>query len=229
MNLERYEYEGTRTYIEYSFYSEGPKGRILKIVRFVLISNYPFYVYNLVLGDWDEVKKKIDDKVKTNNGDTEKVLATVATIVLLFTDIFRNAIVHFKGRGGRTRLYQISINKYWDEIKERLYVSGYVNGLSGPFQKNITYDGFLINRDRYLIGPKEQFILEEQTEIYMTSQKKNEVKKHVYNDRIVDRPDMVDDNDPYIRRKTEEARKALAELNIFPPECFLKPEDGQQE
>jgi len=87
----------------------------------------------------------------------------------------------------------------------------------------------LINRDRYLIGPKEQFILEEQTEIYMTSQKKNEVKKHVYNDRIVDRPDMVDDNDPYIRRKTEEARKALAELNIFPPECFLKPEDGQQE
>ena len=229
MNLERYEYERNGVYKEYRFYSEGPKGRILKIVRFDLISNYPFYVYNLVLGDWNEVKKEIDDKAKTNNGDTEKVLATVAMIIVLFTDIFRNAIVHFKGRESRTRLYQISINKHWDEIKEILYVSGYVNGLSGPFQKNIAYDGFLINRDRYLIGPKENFILEEQTEIYMTSQKKNELKKLVNYDCPVYEPDMVDENDPYIRRKTEEAKKALAKLNIFPPECFLKPEDEQPE
>jgi hypothetical protein len=229
VNLERYEYERSRTYKEYRFYSEGPKGRILKVARFVKMRNYPSSAYNLVFGDWDEVKNKIDDKAKTNNGDTEKVLLTVAMIIILFTDIFRNAIVHFKGLGARTRLYQISINKYWDEIKEMIYVSGYVNGLSGPFKKNITYDGFLINRDRYLIGPKENFILEEQTKTYMISKKKNELKKLVNYDCPVYEPDMVDENDPYIRKKTEEAEKALAELGFDLPEFYLKPEDEQPE
>jgi hypothetical protein len=229
MDLERYAYETKQTYKEFFFYSEGPKGRIRKVVRFVLMRNCPSSTYNLVLGDWNEVKNKIDDKVITNNGDTEKVLATVAMIVFVFTDILRNATVHVKGIDARARLYQISINKYWNEIKEMLYVSGYANGQSGPFQKNITYDGFLINRDRYLIGPKENFILEEQIEIYMTSQKKNQVEKRIYNDRVIDGPDEVDDNDPYIRRKTEEAEKALAELGFGLPVFFLKPEDEQQE
>lgn len=229
MDLEHYAYETKQTYKEFFFYSEGPKGRIRKVVRFVLMYYYPLVLYNLVLGDWNEVKKKINAEAITNNGDTEKVLATVAMIVVLFTDILKNATVHVKGIDARARLYQISLNKYWNEIKEMLYVSGYANGQSGPFQKNITYDGFLINRVRYLIGPKENFILEESTETYMINQKKNQVEKGIYNVRVIDGPDEVDDNDPYIRRKTEEAKKALAELDIFPPELFLKPEDEQPE
>ena len=100
MNLDRYEYLTKRTYKEYSFYSEGPKGRILKVVRFILIPAYPDPFYYLVFGDWNEEQKAIDDKVITNNGDTEKVLATVAAIIIYFTDLLRKAEVtnlsHFK-------------------------------------------------------------------------------------------------------------------------------------
>jgi hypothetical protein len=59
----------------------------------------------------------------------------------------------------------------------------------------------------------------------MTSKKENEGKKHIYNDRIVDRPDRVHENDPAMLRKREEAKKALAELGIGPPAFYLKPEE----
>src|SRR6266704_164757 len=119
MNLERYEYVRKRTYVEYYFYSEGPKGQIRKVVRFELRYAYPDPYYNLIFGDWDEEHKEIDDRVITNNGDREKILATDAMIILDFTDIFRKAIIYAEGSNpARTRLYQMSINKFRYEIEE---------------------------------------------------------------------------------------------------------------
>ena len=54
MNLERYDYIIARTYKKYYFYSEGPNGKIKKIVRFELFSYSPGPYFNLVLGDWEE-------------------------------------------------------------------------------------------------------------------------------------------------------------------------------
>lgn len=143
MDLERYKYEIKRMCKEYFFYSEGPNGRIRKVVQFVLMYNYPAPVYNLVFGDWDEVGNSIKTKVISNNGDVEKVLATVAGIIIRFTDIFRNIVVHIKGGDdARKRLYQISLNRYWRETNKVLYVYGYISKQIRPFQKDTNYIGF---------------------------------------------------------------------------------------
>ena len=83
MNLERYGYLRGRTYKEYNFYSEGPKGRIRKVVRFLLISDPFSQKYNLLLGDWSEELNDIDDTSITNNGDTEKILATMTILQII--------------------------------------------------------------------------------------------------------------------------------------------------
>ena len=97
MHLERYDFFRSPTYKEYEFYSEGHKGRIRKVVQFYFVpaSRVPFY--NLGFGDWNETDNKIDDKSITNNGDAEKVLATVASIVLDFTAFFDEAMVFAQG------------------------------------------------------------------------------------------------------------------------------------
>ena len=129
MNLERYDYDRERTYKEYFFFSEGPNGQVLKVVRFDLVKTRPIHVYNLAFGDWDNEHDEIDYWSVTNNGDTEKVLATVAAIVLDFTDIFRRAVIRIEGGDdARTRLYQIRINKYLGEISEIFNVCGDLDG-----------------------------------------------------------------------------------------------------
>ena len=216
MNLERYDYDRERTYKEYFFFSEGPNGRVLKSVRFDLVKTRPMHVYNLVLGDWDNEQGEIDYWSVTNNGDTEKVLATVAAIVLDFTDIFNRAVIRIKGGDdARTRLYQMRINKYLDEINEIFNVCGDLDGDLIEFQKNVKYNKFFIARRDYVI-------LKEPNEIYMTSSTKNkEVKKRVYNDTITDRPYLVPDDHPALVEKREEARKDLD--RIMPQlEAFLR-------
>ncbi len=204
MNLDRYGYEKKQTYKEYFFYSEGPNGRILKIVRFILVNAYPRSYYYLALGDWDEGIGEPDYLSVTNNRDTEKVLATVAAIVLDFTNISRNAIIYAEGSDlARTRRYQIGINKYWHEIEKIFYVYGHIGEEMHSFQKNVNYKGFLIFR-------KEYINLEEQNDAYMTSShKKNEERKYTYNDRIIDGPALINENSPAIRRKVEESRKFM--------------------
>jgi hypothetical protein len=46
MYLERYSYETNDSFLDYEFISEGPKGKIKKVVRFTAIGNN---VYNLGL------------------------------------------------------------------------------------------------------------------------------------------------------------------------------------
>jgi hypothetical protein len=217
MNLERYTYFKRESYKEYSFYSEGPRGRVLKVVRFGRLSPKVAFCYNLSFGDWSEDQQNIDDRSITNNGDTEKVLATVAAVVVDFTRIFPQAIIYAMGANpARTRRYQMGINKMLEEIEKIFYVYGRKDRLWETFRKNINYDAFLIQR-------KEYIILEEQTESYMTSsQKKNETeKKRVYDDRIVYEKDLVnEETDPVVLKKKAMALKMLEESPI--PEEILR-------
>jgi Family of unknown function (DUF6934) len=63
MNLEQYNIEASEDFIEYQFYSEGPKGAIKKIVRFSKVRVSGFEYYNLGFGDWNEETDQIDDFV----------------------------------------------------------------------------------------------------------------------------------------------------------------------
>jgi hypothetical protein len=153
MNLERYDITKLPDYFEYEFYSEGPKGRLKKLVRFQPFSNDAGNFFNLVFGDLDEDKAGmfIDDSVVSNNQDTDKIFATIAHIVLHFTNIFPNAEIYAEGNtAGRNRLYRMAINRRLKEIKKSFNISGVTEDYEiEPFIRRKTYIGFVVKRKFY--------------------------------------------------------------------------------
>ena len=148
MNLEKYNYQASISFLDYEFYSEGPKKSIKKVVRFSLVSLPSFTYYNLGFGDWNETQKKIDDFVVSNNNDAERVLATVAATVIDFTNHYPGVIIYAEGSSfSRTRRYQMGINKYWGEIKPLFEVYGLIeNEGFQPFEHGINYKAFVVKR-----------------------------------------------------------------------------------
>ena len=103
-------------------------------------------IYNLGFGDLDTTGKLKDDVV-TNNGDTEKVLSTVALIARDFMLKHRGAIIFIEGTSqAKTRLYQINISKYLEEIKQDMEIQGSRNDEWELFRKGVNYDAFLAIR-----------------------------------------------------------------------------------
>ena len=132
----------------YEFYSNGPKGIVKKVVRYSLIQERPFKIYNLGFGDWNEKQQDVDDLVITNNEDRQKVLATVADTVVDFLSNHPRAAVFAQGStASRTRLYQMNIGAYWREIQDASYlVQGYLSGEWQSFKTGINFEAFIIRR-----------------------------------------------------------------------------------
>ncbi len=95
MKLDRYEIKSDEPKTTFEFLSEGPKGKIDKIIQFSLVNNVD--LYNLAFGDKNAETGEIDDKVITDNGDSEKVLATVVAAVYAFCDRFPKAWIYATG------------------------------------------------------------------------------------------------------------------------------------
>ena len=146
MFLDRYDVEVGSEMTIFEFVSKGKRGDITKVVRFDKTNLKDFY--NLGFGDKDEVSGQIDDKVITDNGDSEKVLATIAATVYGFTGRFPKAWVYLTGTNlARTRLYRIGIGKYLDKIKTDFDVYGLVEkNRWKSFERNQNYKAFLIKR-----------------------------------------------------------------------------------
>ncbi|HET6256443.1 MAG TPA: hypothetical protein VFE32_20375 [Puia sp.] len=147
MHLEKYTIVKGGSDFHYEFYSEGPKGRIKKVVRFVSLTEYENDYYNLYLGDWLEAEDRFSDTVISNNRDREKILATVAAIVVHFTAAIPHAVIFAEGStASRTRLYQMGISANWQIIKEYFDLQGFKEGEWERFQKNRNYEAFLLRR-----------------------------------------------------------------------------------
>jgi hypothetical protein len=132
---------------EYKFYSRGANRIIRKVVRFDHMPEIDKDLFNLSFGDWDSRADRIDDQIKSNNGDRKKVLATVAATVVHFTAKNRKAIILVIGStSSRTRLYQMGIGLYKEEIAALFDVLGFFENTWEPFQKGQNYSGFLIKR-----------------------------------------------------------------------------------
>jgi hypothetical protein len=82
MHLPHYELTTGASKSIFEFTSVGPKGDIPKIIVFSKISRNNFY--NLAFGDFDVLTENINDKIVSNNGDSEKVLATVIQALYIF-------------------------------------------------------------------------------------------------------------------------------------------------
>ena len=106
--------------------------------------------YNLAFGDYDAVTDSINDKIITNNGDSQKVLATVASTVYAFTGKYPNAWVFATGSNeARTRLYRMGITNNLEELKKDFYVFGLRNDEEfEPFIVGEDYLGFLVTRKK---------------------------------------------------------------------------------
>lgn len=130
----------------YEFFSEGPNGRIRKVVQYQLIDEIN-NVFNLAFGDWDEERNMIDDLSKSNNNDRQKVLITVAQTIIHFLNIHPYAIIIAIGSTkSRTRLYQMGISLFWEEIKSNFYIDGYINERWEGFERKRNYEAFSLKR-----------------------------------------------------------------------------------
>jgi len=145
MNIEKYEYVSKTNHQAFSFISSGPNGLIKKIVSFREMKEWGKHFYNLGLGDWDEAKQIVNDQVTCNNGDREKVLATVAAITLTFSGHFPEAFIYIKGSTkSRTRLYQMRIAGYYIQIGKIYEVYGFRNERWEEFRPEINFESFLL-------------------------------------------------------------------------------------
>ncbi len=144
MKKEKYHYKTEDRFEYFEFYSEGPKGIIKKVVEFqrTIQDN----VFNLAFGDYDDETKGIDDRAVTNNGDSLKVLATVASAVYAFIDQHLKAwIVATGSTQARTRLYRMGLTNNLVEISEDFLIFVYTKDENWvKFEIGEDYEAFLV-------------------------------------------------------------------------------------
>lgn len=149
MNFERYDFLMNENLLDFEFESLGPKGKIIKIVRFSPQNTRGIAYFNLGLGDLVPGTGRIDDRSISDNKDRDKILATIAAIVLTFMQYFPDALVYAKGSTpSRTRLYQMAILANWKEIEPWLEIYGFVDEGWQKISRNVNYVAFLALRKK---------------------------------------------------------------------------------
>jgi len=131
-------------YSIFDFFSIGPKGIIPKRIAFVPTEFSG--VYNLSFGDID-VNDKINDYSISDNGDRNKVLATVAYAVEIYLNKYPDRYIFFTGSTKeRTRLYRMAVGLNFGELATKFEI--YCQTESGiiPFEKNIPITGLIVRR-----------------------------------------------------------------------------------
>jgi CDP-diacylglycerol pyrophosphatase len=100
----------------------------------------------------------------------------------------------------------------WSEKRELFDVYGHTGEQWEPFQKNIRYHAFLLQRIEYVN-------LEEQNTYYMPSSTKKTNKKKVQREELIEFIVLEPSTNPFLIRKMEDARKSF-ETAGFPRELF---------
>src|SRR5689334_7003551 len=144
MKQQGYDFKISKDSSTFTFYSEGPKGRIKKKVKFK-----PYYyggktLFNIGISDWNIKSRKYDDNTVTNNNDKNEILFTLTLIVLEFTKRFPDTWVHGKGRTqARNRLFQMTIKKHWDKIENNFKILGCREEHWETFNFKNNYEAFI--------------------------------------------------------------------------------------
>lgn len=144
--LNRIEQDWVSRY--YEFMSEGRGRQILKGVGFQRIIETPNY-FHCLLGDV-HADIKLDTKVVTNNGDTDKVMMTVAVASNRLLAEHPECQVALMGEDRiRIRLYRSFISKNIEHLSEILKIDGATGNLESPtttdFAASGQYDFFLLS------------------------------------------------------------------------------------
>ena len=150
MNYPKYiDIERSKDLRTFRFQSDGPNGAIWKVVQFLPTGKRG--IYNLGFGDQQD-HEILDDFIVSNNGDRDKILATVASTVYTFLDRYPRRSVFFQGSSSvRTRLYRMAINKAIDELEELFEIEGLVRAEQGrlqfqKFEKGGDFIAFMVRK-----------------------------------------------------------------------------------
>ena len=136
--------EVTDDFNVFDFDSYGRNGTIKKRVAFTKTEWDK--VFNLAFGDVDG-DNEIDDYSVSDNGDRNKILATIAFIVDAYTKRHPDRWVIFRGSTmERTRLYRMAVGLHLEELSTKFEVYAFVNENVMPFVKNLKINAFLIKR-----------------------------------------------------------------------------------
>lgn len=150
MNEDRYtEIKSDPDYTVFRFVNEGRYGRLTKIVRFDKLKRRN-NTFNLALGTVLN-DGKVDFTSITNNGDRNKILATVAKIVYMVIQKYPDMDVYVTGSDSRrTLLYQRAIIYAYDELIDTFNIYGVLTNDEmidyEPFDRSKNYLGFLIEK-----------------------------------------------------------------------------------
>ena len=145
MHLDKYPLKSEEKFTRFEFISEGTNGAIRKLIEFRRTTDPE--TYNLAFGDKHPVTGEIDDLAVSNNGDTEKVLATVVAAVYAFLDSHLTAYVYAPGSTqARTRLYQMGISRFYKDMQRDFHLYGRIGEDFVNFKLNTTYEGILAQR-----------------------------------------------------------------------------------
>ena len=153
MKHERYEgIISSPDKLEFKFFSEGPKGRIAKVIQFARL--FDSDIYNLSFGN-PEADGSIDDKTTNDNKDRNKILATIAGAIYEFTALHPDKFILFSGSTPeRTRLYRMALSIHMDELTLDFEIYGLLMGIDSQemvaFNKSGNYSGFIIKRKKRL-------------------------------------------------------------------------------
>lgn len=137
-NAYPYLSSGKKTQV--AFQSLGPKGIIIKIIRFEQVHGNR---WNLGLGDFKQ--GKIETNKLTSNGDVVKVLATVAAATLAFLEEYPERIVEIKPVDEkRKRLFNLVFSRRWAQIREKISINGLKANERMIYSPHEFYDSFEI-------------------------------------------------------------------------------------
>lgn len=126
----------------YRFVSHGFRGAIPKLIQFSLVRADG--IYNLAFGDEDPDTGEMNDLSISDNGDIEKVLATVVDAIRDFVNAQPDAVMYFTGSTlSRTRLYRMAIAKYLLELTADFIILGLINEVWYDFEKDKNHEAFL--------------------------------------------------------------------------------------
>jgi len=225
-----------------TFYSEGPKGTIKKVIQYTPYNIAGEVCFNLCFGDWNTEKKLVDDLNITDNKDSLKVLVTVARTAIDFTDLYPDALVYVKGSTvSRTRLCQMGITKHWIEIKALFTVFGLTNKKWQPFHENVNYDAFMVLR---IPDPKRPVKITVSNEVKDYSKDPTIIKRVQEANEFLKKVGLPEEllkirnvkggksheeidysNDPTFIKRAQEAKELLEKIGF--PEELLKIRDAQ--
>lgn len=152
MNSPKYELSANADFTVFEFVSNGKNGIIHKAIKYSKTLNND--VYNLGFGDIifsDETTIEIDDTNLSNNGDLEKVIATIVYSAYIFMQHHPEAYILFGSSDtAKLRLYRMFLSRNLTEISKNFLVFGAVhkNGqlVNVPFDSSEDVEGYFVKR-----------------------------------------------------------------------------------